>query len=401
MIKDKVILLGISGGIAAYKGAELARLFVKAEAEVHVVMTAHAQKFITPLTFQVLTGNPVHTDLFNLYQEKEIGHISLADRADLVVVAPATANLIGKVAAGLADDLLSTVLMATRAPVLFAPAMNVNMWENPIYQRNQQQLQDAGYHFLDPVSGLLACGWEGKGKLPDPEEIFFACQKLLFPHDLKGETVLVTAGPTREELDPVRYLSNYSSGKMGYAIARAAVVRGARVILVSGPSALSPPAGVEFVPVTSAGEMFAAVLEQAEQATVIFKAAAVADYRPAARAGEKIKKQASSLTLELEKNPDILAELGRRKGKALLIGFAAETEDLLQNAQAKLQAKQLDMIIANDVAAAGSGFDVDTNEVTLLFPDGREKGIARMSKEQVAHRLLDEIVLLMKTGSKG
>jgi phosphopantothenoylcysteine decarboxylase / phosphopantothenate---cysteine ligase len=401
MVKDKVIVLGISGGIAAYKAAELARLFVKAEAEVHVVMTAHAQEFITPLTFQALTGNPVHTDLFSLYQEKEIGHISLADRADLLVIAPATANIIGKVANGLADDLLSTTIMATKAPVLFAPAMNVNMWENSFYQKNQQILRKAGYHFLEPVSGLLACGWVGKGKLPDPQEIFYACQKLLTPQDLAGETVLVTAGPTREELDPVRYLSNYSSGKMGYAIASVAVLRGARVILVSGPSALQPPAGAEFIAVTSAAEMFKAVMEQAALATVIIKAAAVADYRPLQRAEGKIKKSSDSLALKLEKNPDILAELGRRKGRSLLIGFAAETDNLLQNARAKLQAKQLDMIVANDVSVAGSGFDADSNEIRMLFPDGREILVPLQAKELVAQRLLDEIIALKRVGSEG
>jgi phosphopantothenoylcysteine decarboxylase/phosphopantothenate--cysteine ligase len=401
MVKDKVIVLGISGGIAAYKAAELARLFVKAEAEVHVVMTAHAQEFITPLTFQSLTGNPVHTDLFSLYQEKEIGHISLADRADLLVIAPATANIVGKVANGLADDLLSTTIMATKAPVLFAPAMNVNMWENPFYQKNQRTLREAGYHFLDPVSGLLACGWVGKGKLPEPQDIFFACQKLLASQDLAGETVLVTAGPTREELDPVRYLSNYSSGKMGYAIARAALIRGARVILVSGPSALQPPAGADFIAVTSAAEMFKVVLEKADLATVIIKAAAVADYRPRQRAEGKIKKHAESLTLQLEKNPDILAELGRRKGKRLLIGFAAETENLVQHAQAKLQAKRLDMIVANDVTVPGSGFDADTNEIRMLFPDGRDVLVPQQDKELVAHRLLDEIVALKRGRSEG
>lgn len=399
MVKGKVIVLGISGGIAAYKGAELARLFVKAEAEVHVVMTAHAQEFVTPLTFQSLTGNPVHTDLFDLYQEKEISHISLADRADLVVVAPCTANLVGKVAAGLADDLLSTTLMASRAPVLFAPAMNVNMWENPLYQRNQQILIEAGYHFIDPVSGLLACGWEGKGKLAEPADIFFACQALLTEQDLVGETLLVTAGPTREELDPVRYLSNYSSGKMGYAIARAALLRGARVILVSGPSAMQPPAGAEFIAVTSAAEMYEQVLERAAEATVVIKAAAVADYRPVKRADEKLKKQDDSLTLLLEKTPDILAELGGRKGRALLVGFAAETENLLQNAQAKLQAKQLDLIVANDVSQPGCGFDAETNAVRMLFADGHEVQVPKQAKAQVADRLLDEVVALRSKAS--
>jgi len=255
MIRGKVVVLGVSGGIAVYKAAELTRLLIKAGAEVHVVMTRAACEFVTPLTFQTLSGNPVHTELFNLYQEKEIGHITLADRADLLVVAPATANLVGKVAAGIADDLLTTTLMATKAPVLFAPAMNVNMWENPIYQANQARLAGLGYHFLEPVSGLLACGWEGKGKLPEPEAIFARCEQLLSPQDLAGMRLLVTAGPTREELDPVRYLSNHSSGKMGYAVAQVAARRGAEVTLVSGPTCLAPPAGVNLVRVTSAAEM--------------------------------------------------------------------------------------------------------------------------------------------------
>ncbi|MEJ2200011.1 MAG: bifunctional phosphopantothenoylcysteine decarboxylase/phosphopantothenate--cysteine ligase CoaBC, partial [Desulfuromonadaceae bacterium] len=295
-----------------------------------------------------LSGNPVHTDLFNLYQEREIGHISLADRADLLVVAPATANIIGKVAGGIADDLLSTTLMATRAPVLFAPAMNHNMYENPLYQQNQEKLEGLGYHFLEPVVGYLACGWEGKGKLPEPEAIFEATLGLLGPRDLAGETVLVTAGPTREELDPVRYLSNYSSGRMGYALAKAARRRGARVVLVSGPTALPVPCGVERIAVGSARQMREAVLAHLPEATVIIKAAAVADYRPAERCEQKIKKgPQAQLSLLLEKNPDILAELGRLKTTQLLVGFAAETTDLATHARQKLADKNLDMIVAS------------------------------------------------------
>ena len=396
MLKGKRIVLGVSGGIAVYKAVELLRLYVKAGAEVHVIMTRAAQQFVTPLTFQTLSGNPVHTELFNLYQEREIGHISLADRAELFVVAPATANLIGKVATGIADDLLTTTLMATKAPVLLVPAMNVNMWENPLYRQNQEKLEALGYRFMEPETGLLACGWEGKGKLPDPQSIFAASQQLLVPGDLAGQTVLVTAGPTREELDPVRYLSNYSSGKMGFAVARAAAARGARVLLVAGPTALTPPAGVEYFPVTSARQMRDQVLALADEATVIVKAAAVADYRPAERAGQKIKKgRGEQLTLVLEKNPDILAELGRRKGQRVLVGFAAETADLLANAGKKLQEKNLDLIVANDVTEPGAGFDGDTNIVRLLARDGEVEELPQLSKIEVAHRLLDRIRALL------
>lgn len=402
LLRDKKIVLGVCGGIAAYKAAELARLYVKAGAEVFVIMTEAARQFVTPLTFQTLSGNPVHGELFDLLQEQEIGHISLADRADLVVVAPATANLVGKVASGIADDLLTTTLMATKAPVLFAPAMNTNMFENPIYQHNQGKLQKLGYHFLEPATGLLACGWEGKGKLPDPEVILAETRRLLSSQDLAGETLLVTAGPTREELDPVRFLSNYSSGKMGYAIARAAAERGARVLLVSGPTALAAPLGVEFHPVVSACQMQQAVLELAPSCSVVIMAAAVADYRPAARSGRKIKKSAGDrLCLELERNPDILSGLGRLSGERLLVGFAAETEDLLSNARQKLTEKNLDLIVANDVTREGAGFDVDTNIVRLLYRDGRDEEFPRMSKDEVAGLLLDRIVGLLRGEGEG
>jgi phosphopantothenoylcysteine decarboxylase/phosphopantothenate--cysteine ligase len=397
LLRDKKIVLGVCGGIAAYKAAELVRLYVKAGAEVFVIMTEAARQFITPLTFQTLSGNPVHGELFDLVQEQEIGHISLADRADLIVVAPATANLVGKVASGIADDLLTTTLMASSAPVLFAPAMNSRMWENSIYQHNQRKLRRIGYHFLDPEVGLLACGWEGKGKLPDPEVILAETRRLLSPRDLAGETLLVTAGPTREELDPVRFLSNYSSGKMGYAIARAAAERGARVLLVSGPTALAAPRGVEFHPVVSACQMQQSVMELAPSCSVVVMAAAVADYRPAARSTRKIKKSAGDrLCLELERNPDILAGLGRLSGERLLVGFAAETEDLLSNARQKLTEKNLDLIVANDVTREGAGFDVDTNIVRLLYRDGMDEEFPQMSKDDVAGLLLDRIAGLLR-----
>ena len=394
MLQGKTIILGVSGGIAVYKAVELLRLLTKDGAEVHVVMTRSAQEFVTPLTFQTLSGNPVHTDLFNLYQEQEIDHISLADRADLFILAPATANLVGKIAQGLADDLLTTSVMATKAPVLVVPAMNSNMYENPLYQRNEKLLRDYGYHIMEPDHGLLACGWEGKGKLPPPERIFAAAKAVLSPKDLLGCRLLVTAGPTREELDPVRFLSNYSSGKMGYAVAAAAARRGASVTLVSGPTALQVPESVKCIPVNSAEEMRDAVLEQAAKAEVVIKAAAVADYRPVRRAEQKLKKVGDELILELEKNPDILAELGAAKGELILVGFAAETERLLAHAAEKLKQKNLDMIVANDVTRDGAGFDVDTNIVRFLHADGRVEELDLMSKEQVAELLLDRVVPL-------
>ncbi len=398
MLKGKTIVLCVCGGIAAYKAVELLRLYVKAGAEVHVVMTAGAREFVTPLTFQTLSGNAVHTDLFNLYQEKEIGHISLADRADLFVVAPATANVIGKVAAGIADDLLTTTIMATKAPVLFVPAMNVNMWENPIYRRNQKALEELGYRFVEPAAGYLACGWEGKGKLPDPSVIFEKTCAALTPKDLAGKTVLVSSGPTREEIDPVRFLSNHSSGKMGTAIARAARDRGARVIFVTGPSVQPIPCGVEPHSVDSARRMREAIIERAPQADIVIMAAAVADYRPVNREEKKIKKGgADQMTLRLEKNPDILAELGGMKQAGqLLVGFAAETNDLVANARKKLQQKNLDLIVANDVTEEGAGFDAETNIVRLLFADGRMEELPQLSKSDVAHRLLDRIAAMVK-----
>ncbi|MDY0189289.1 MAG: bifunctional phosphopantothenoylcysteine decarboxylase/phosphopantothenate--cysteine ligase CoaBC [Desulfuromonas sp.] len=400
MFKDKKIILGVTGGIAVYKAVELLRLLVKAGAEVSVVMTRHAQEFVTPLTFQTLSGHPVHSELFNLYQENTIGHISLAERADMFIIAPATANIIGKIANGIADDLLSTTIMATRAPVLFAPAMNVYMYENPIYQRNENSLRQLGYHFIDPVYGELACGYSGRGKLPAPEAIFSAAQQLLAPQDLLGQRVVVTAGPTREELDPVRYISNYSSGKMGYAIARAAQQRGAEVVLISGPTALSPPAGVEFVAVASAQQMYTEVFRALPSATVVIKSAAVADYRPSAISKHKLKKNAAQMVIELEKNPDILAELGQNKQGRILVGFAAETQDLLNNAADKLQRKNLDMIVANDITQAGAGFDVDTNVVKILHANGEVESLPQLTKGEVAQQLLDRVVQLIALNTK-
>lgn len=397
MLNGKTIILGVSGGIAAYKAIELLRLFAKAGADVHVVMTGSAREFVGPLTFQTLSGNPVHTELFDLYQESEIGHISLADRADLVIIAPATANIIGKIANGIADDLLSTTVMATKAPVLFAPAMNVNMWENPIYRANQQALEAHGYFFIEPITGELACGWEGKGKLPDPQYLFDQAASYLHRDDLSGETVIVTAGPTREEIDPVRYITNYSSGRMGYAIAGAAAQRGANVVLVSGPTALATPVGVNVVAVQSAEEMRQAVLDQVGSATIIIKAAAVADYRPAIKSDSKLKKAAQGdWNLEMERNPDILAELGKMKKDWLLVGFAAETDELIANARKKLEQKNLDMIVANDVTCEGAGFDVETNIVRFLRRDGQIEELPKLTKLEIAHTLLDRLLEIKK-----
>ena len=394
MLKGKEIVLGVTGGIAVYKAVELLRLLVKGGAGVHVIMTRAATEFVTPLTFQTLSGNPVHLELFNLISEQEIGHISLAERADLFIVAPATANCIGKLACGIADDLLTTAVMATRAPVLIAPAMNVNMYQNPIYRENEERLKSHGYLFVPPVCGMLACGYEGEGKLQAPEVIFEEAVAALTPKRLAGERILVTAGPTLEEIDPVRFISNHSSGKMGYAMARQARLRGAQVTLVTGPTALAPPHGVSVIRVQSAKEMRDAVLGCLERIDIVIKAAAVADYRPKARFGDKVKKTQASLAIELEKNPDILAELGEVKGGRLLVGFAAETQDLLENATAKLTAKNLDLVVANDVSQEGAGFNVDTNIVKLLFRDGRIEELPKMGKEELAVEILKRVELL-------
>ncbi|MFZ2950491.1 MAG: bifunctional phosphopantothenoylcysteine decarboxylase/phosphopantothenate--cysteine ligase CoaBC [Desulfuromonadaceae bacterium] len=396
MLENKKIILGVCGGIAAYKAIELLRLLTKAGADVHVIMTGAAQEFVAPLTFQTLSSNPVHTELFNLVAEREIGHISLADRADLFVIAPATANVIGKIAAGIADDMLTTTVMATKAPVLFAPAMNVNMFTNPIYQENEEKLRRFGYLFEAPVCGSLACGWEGEGKLASPEAIFESAVTALTEKDLSGRTILITAGPTREEIDPVRYISNHSSGKMGYALARAARRRGAQVLLISGPSALAQPDGVRVVNVVSASEMQREVMARAAGCDVVIKAAAVADYRPLARSGTKIKKTDDSATIELVKNPDILAGLGgmvdELKPRPFLVGFAAETDALAENAAKKLREKNLDMIVANDVSQADAGFNVDTNRALLFFRDGGSIECGLMSKDQLAGAILDHVV---------
>lgn len=353
-------------------------------------------EFVTPLTFQTLSGRPVASETFDLVQESQIGHIHLADSADVFVVAPATANMIGKIAAGIADGLLTTILMATRAPVLIAPAMNIHMYENPVLQENLRKLRRLGYHVMEPGEGYLACGYEGKGRLPEPETILDEVRRLLRQKDLAGERLLVTAGPSREPLDPVRYISNRSSGKMGYALARAGLRRGAEVLLVSGPTGLEPPHGVKFQQVTTAEQMRRAVLDEFESCSAVIMAAAVADYRPVEVARQKIKRGKGALELRLEPNPDILKELGTRKNGKLLIGFAAETENLTGNAQKKLQEKNLDIIIANDVTQEGSGFDGDTNQVTIVDRGGAIRDLPLMSKDQVADRVLDHLLELRR-----
>jgi phosphopantothenoylcysteine decarboxylase/phosphopantothenate--cysteine ligase len=389
-----MLVLGVTGGIACYKAVELVRLLAKDGFVVQVIMTRGAMEFVTPLTFQTLSGRPVASETFNLTQESEIGHISLADSANLFVIAPATANVIGKIAAGIADDLLTTVLMATKAPILVAPAMNIHMYENPIVQENVRKLRRLGYYFMEPAEGYLACGYEGKGRLPEPEKILEEVRRLLKKKDLVGEKLLITAGPNQEPLDPVRYLSNRSSGKMGYALARAAIRRGAEVALISGPTTLEPPAGARLIPVTTAAEMRHAVLNEFPRCTAVIMAAAVTDYRPAEFASKKMKRGPGPIELRLDPNPDILKEIGAKKNGKILVGFAAETDELVANAKKKLKDKNLDMIVANDVTGAGAGFDVDTNVATILDRGGGVRALPLMSKDELAEQIFDYLLAL-------
>ena len=393
------IIVAVGGGIAAYKAAELVRLLDKAGATVHVTMTARAQKFIAPMTFQALTRRPVFTDLFSLTEEATIGHIQLADRADLVIVAPATANVIGRLANGMANDAVTAVVLATRAPVLVAPSMNVNMWNHPLTRANLEKLVGvAKYQVVGPGDGFLACRWTGPGRLADPEDIVEAAATLLSPQDLAGKKIVVSAGPTYEAIDPVRFVGNRSSGKMGIALAAAAKRRGADVTLILGPSAVPPPIGVATSNVESAAQLQWALGNAAKGADVIVMTAAVADYRPAREAKEKLKRGdlGAKTTIDLVANPDLLAELGKqRKGTTpLLVGFAAETEDVIENARAKLSTKRCDLIVANDVSEPNAGFSVDTNHVQLIDADG-EVDVPPAPKSEVAHRILDKIVEML------
>ncbi len=381
------IALGVTGGVAAYKAAELVRRLQQEKLDVQVVMTRSAQEFITPLTFAALTGQRVITEMFGRDDaapanvESAIEHIAVAQRIDLLLVAPATADILGQFAHGIAGDFLGTLYLATKAPVVVAPAMNVNMWEHPATQENLATLRARGVHVVNPDEGYLACGMTGAGRLAATEAIVEEVRGVLgLRRDLEGQTVLVTAGATREDIDPVRFLTNRSSGKMGYALAEAAARRGARVVLVSGPTDLRVPEGVDWIPVRSTEEMRNAVRERAAEASVVIMAAAVSDYRPAAAQSQKMKRGDERLVLELEPTPDILAELGREKGSRILVGFAAETDRVEENARGKLVRKGADMIVANDVTQEGAGFDTDTNIVTLLLRDGREVPLPKLSQ---------------------
>jgi len=401
-LQGKHILLGVTGSIAAYKSVLVLRQLVQAGAQVTVVMTSSAQKFITPLTFQVLSRRPVYTSLFD--PSEEIRHLTLAERVDLILIAPATANVIGKLANGIADDLLTTLAVASSSPMVIAPAMDGDMWTHPVLQRNLSVLDGIGVHVVSPEEGPLASGKEGMGRLASESRIMEAVfSRLRKREDLKGETVLVTAGPTRESIDPVRYITNRSSGKMGYALARAAQGRGARVILISGPTHLPAPAKVERIPVQSAAEMREAVLRCFPDATVLIMAAAVSDYRPRQRSEQKLKKDRETLFLELEPTEDILAEVRSRRAHQILIGFAAETENVLNRARSKLVQKGLDLIVANDVTQDGAGFDLDTNVVTFIDANGDATALPKLSKAEVAERILDRIKELksrMGTGNR-
>lgn len=395
MIKGKHIVVGVTGGIAAYKAAMLVSLLKKKGADVHVCMTANACRFITPLTFETLSANRVVTDTFSRETPYEVEHVALAKLADLIVIAPATANIIAKAANGIADDFLSTLLLAARGKVMFAPAMNTAMLHHAAVQRNMMQLREDGCLMVAPGSGMLACGDIGDGRMAEPQEICEAIEAALTPKDLEGIRLMVTAGPTRERLDDVRYLSNRSTGKMGYAIARAAVNRGAHVTLISGPTALEAPAGVEVRSVESAQQMYTACMEVFPQVDIAVKAAAVADYTPASYQPGKIKK-GEDMKLSLVRTQDILQNLGAKKQKQILVGFAAEAADLEQNALAKLQRKHLDMIAANDISRADIGFGSDENLVTLFFADGTKKVLQKAEKEQIADGILDEALHLLQ-----
>ncbi|NPV71674.1 MAG: bifunctional phosphopantothenoylcysteine decarboxylase/phosphopantothenate--cysteine ligase CoaBC [Firmicutes bacterium] len=428
MLEGRRVGLGVSGGIAAYKALDLCSRLRQMGAEVQVVMTENATRLIAPLAFQTLSGNPVIHAMFDEPARWNVEHIAFAQWVEVMVVAPATANVIGKVAAGIADDFLTTSIMATRAKVLFAPAMNSAMYENPIVQSNIERLRSLGYEFIEPESGWLACGESGKGRLAPVEDIVDRIVRVLgagaaaggdavaggtkgatapagtvatgvpvVAADLRGKTVMVTAGPTREYFDPVRYISNPSSGKMGFEIAREARDRGARVILVSGPVSLEPPAGVEYIPVVTTAEMRDAVISRLESCDALIKSAAVCDYRPAVIHDKKIKKDGRGLDIHFEPNPDILFEAGQRKGRTILVGFAAETDNLVPNAVAKIRKKNLDLIVVNDVTQQGAGFGTDTNAAKIIDPEGNVHEVSLTSKREMARIIVDRVAGLLKT----
>ena len=394
MEKNKIII-GITGGIAAYKIPELVRILIKAGHDVRVAMTENATRFIAPLTFEALSKNRVITGMFDQNADP-LAHISWAQESDLIIISPATANFIAKAAHGIADDFLSTMVLAATAPILICPAMNSEMYANSITQENIKKLADQGCIIMPPGEGELACNTTGPGRLPDPSEIAEQAFLMISRQDLTGLKIMVTAGPTVEAIDPVRYITNRSSGKMGYAIARAAVMRGAEVTLISGPTTLPPPAGSILIKIKTAEEMKKAVFKNHKKMDVIIKAAAVADYRPSQSAGQKIKKSADDISIELVKNPDILSELGKSNSRPgrVLVGFAAETENILNNAKEKMTKKNLDMIVVNDVSRKDAGFDVDTNKVTFIFKDGSNEELPLLTKEEVADKLLDKIKII-------
>ena len=395
MLKGKTVLLGITGSIAAYKIAYLASALHKLHADVHVLMTENATNFINPITFETLTGNKCLVDTFDRNFQFQVEHVSIAKKADVVMIAPASANVIGKLANGLADDMLTTTVMACRCQKILAPAMNTAMYENPVVQDNIRKLQTYGYEVITPASGYLACGDTGAGKMPEPETLLeYILKEAAFQKDLAGKKLLVTAGPTQEAIDPVRCLTNHSSGKMGYAIAKMAMLRGAEVTLVSGPTAIEPPLFVKVVPVTSARDMFEAVTGLSDEQDIIIKAAAVADYRPKQVSEDKVKKKDDQASIELERTDDILKYLGQHKKQGqFLCGFSMETRDMLRNSRAKLEKKNLDMVAANNLKVEGAGFQEDTNVLTLITQD-EEVSLPLMSKEDAALKILDKILLL-------
>lgn len=393
MLKGKTVILGVTGGIAAYKSAGLTSLLVKAGADVQVIMTEHAREFIAPLTFEALTNQRCHTDTFDRNHEYSTEHVSLASRADAVIIAPATANVIAKLACGIADDMLTTTVLACDCPKIVVPAMNTRMYENPVTQDNLEKLRKYGMTVVEPAAGRLACGDVGKGKMPEPDVLFqYVLMACAFEKDMAGKKVLVTAGPTQERIDPVRYITNHSTGRMGYSIAKICALRGAEVTLVTGQTALEPPLFVDVVPVVSARDMYEAVVERSVEMDVIIKAAAVADYRPAVTSDEKIKKSDGDMAIDMERTDDILGYLGScKKPGQFLCGFSMETQNMLENSRAKLRKKNLDMIVANNLKVKGAGFGTDTNVVTIITAD-MEKELELMSKDEVAARLLDEIL---------
>ena len=393
MLKGKTVVIGVCGGVAAYKMPNLASMLIKLHANVHVIMTENAKNFINPIAFESLTSTKCLVDTFDRNFQFHVAHVSLASQADLMIIAPATANVIGKLAHGIADDMLTTTAMACKAPMLIVPAMNTNMYENPILQDNLKTLASYGKKIIEPASGMLACGTTGKGKMPEPSEMLqYILKEIAFPKDLAGKKVLVSAGPTREAIDPVRFISNHSPGKMGYAIAENAMLRGAQVTLVSGPCAIDPPPFVKVISVVSAGDMYEAVTENAGDQDIIILTAAVADYRPEKTAEEKIKKKDGDMSIALTRTKDIIGTLGQNRRKdQFLCGFSMETEHMLENSRAKLEKKHLDMIVANNLKVAGAGFGTDTNVITIITPNEAEE-LPLMRKAEAAEAILDRIL---------